>query len=367
MIYDVTEMWSRYSGNEESDDGRITRFTGVRGFQVTHDPDDTVADILADTSLPKIRSLWPNETSVFCRRRNVERVGNVMSQVICEYFGETATASETIYNALPKWTWSNSVTSEPVDIDARGVPFVNSVGDVKEGFTKEISDFTLTVERPFSSINTFVLAPYLDSVNLDFYGSPDGNIWPPGTGALTQFTAQTVQGETGAVYYNVTAKIDFRYPYRTIPARSWWYRYRNDGLNHATTDYTGVTFSGGGATRQASGYVILTAGVVTAVVVTDPGSGYTSTPTVTITGSSGSGATATATVTSGEVTSVSVTGGGSNYKNRIVRATDMNKEPESRPVLLKANGQREYNAKLAIFIERPKKQFILPYSGLGLF
>jgi hypothetical protein len=295
-------------------------------------------------------------------------VGPNFSQVICEFDGQTT--SETtgdIFNQLPKWTWSNSITNEPVDVDARGIPFVNSVGDVKEGFSKEVSDFTLTVERPFQSINTFLLAPYLDSVNLHPYGSPDGNIWPAGTGALATFTAPTVQAGSD-VYYNVTARIDFRYPYLTIPQRAWWYRYRNDGLNHAGTDYAAVTFSGGGATRQASGYVIVTAGAVTAVVATDKGSGYTSAPAVSITGSpTGSGATATATVVNGEVDSVTVGAGGSLYKNRIQRAVDANKEPESRPVLLKANGQREYNAAAAIFIERPKKQFILPYSGLGLF
>ena len=56
---------------------------------------------------------------------------------------------------------------------------------------------------------------------------------------------------------------------------------------------TTVAFTGGGAARQATGTVVVTAGAVTAITITDAGSGYTSAPTVTITGA-GTGATATA-------------------------------------------------------------------------
>jgi hypothetical protein len=54
-----------------------------------------------------------------------------------------------------------------------------------------------------------------------------------------------------------------------------------------------VTFSGGGATRQATGLVYVNAaGQVSGIVITDPGAGYTSAPTLTL-GSVGSGAGAT--------------------------------------------------------------------------
>ena len=56
-----------------------------------------------------------------------------------------------------------------------------------------------------------------------------------------------------------------------------------------------VTFSGGGATVQATGTVTLTGDAVSGISITSGGYGYTSAPTVTITGD-GSGATATATV-----------------------------------------------------------------------
>jgi len=51
--------------------------------------------------------------------------------------------------------------------------------------------------------------------------------------------------------------------------------------------------------------------------------------------------------------------------NRIVRATDDNKEPTTKPVLLKADGTRELNPANAIWLEW-KRYNSLPYSALGL-
>ena len=87
-----------------------------------------------------------------------------------------------------------------------------------------------------------------------------------------------------------------------------------------------VTFSApdiaGGV--QATGTVVLSGGAITAIAVSNGGSGYASAPTVTITaaaGDSGTGATATATVDSNsgsgtyqQVTGITVTAGGTGYK-----------------------------------------------------
>jgi hypothetical protein len=54
------------------------------------------------------------------------------------------------------------------------------------------------------------------------------------------------------------------------------------------------------------------------ILVTDPGSGYTSTPTVTITGD-GTGATATAKIVNGRVESFTITNRGINYSRAVLR------------------------------------------------
>lgn len=67
----------------------------------------------------------------------------------------------------------------------------------------------------------------------------------------------------------------------------------------------------------ATGSVVINAGKVEQIVITDGGSGYTSAPTVTITGG-GSGAVGTATVNNGIVTGVTVSNQGTGYTTATV-------------------------------------------------
>ncbi|MGD0017320.1 MAG: putative Ig domain-containing protein, partial [Verrucomicrobiia bacterium] len=85
------------------------------------------------------------------------------------------------------------------------------------------------------------------------------------------------------------------------------------GTGYSSTNTT-VTFSGGGATTQATGTAVVDH-VVSAITVTNGGSGYLAAPTVTISGGGGSGATAEAIVSGGAVTSIAVINGGSGYTN----------------------------------------------------
>lgn len=357
-------MWSRRNGTYESKDSIAIKYAATTAYSVTHDPDDSEDLILLDPSIPRVNSEHPTKAGVFCTKIRREPVGPVMSYVTVEWEGDPgADGQGGPLTQPPKWVWSNTVTSEPVDTDADGIPLCNSNGELKEGFTKEVSDFTLSVTRNFQAINTYALVQYLDSVNSDAWGSPD-SIWPAGTAMLRTFTAEAVTNTANA-YYVVNAQIDFRVPYLTIPARAWWYRYRNDGMNVRAN--TRVTLSGGGATAQATAFAISSGGAITSIPVTYGGRGYTSAPTVSITSDTGSGASATATVSGGRVVSISVGSGGSNYSSKLIRAVDGNKEPEPRPVCLKLDGSREFNPNSAIWIERKKKQYTLPYSALGLF
>ena len=73
-----------------------------------------------------------------------------------------------------------------------------------------------------------------------------------------------------------------------------------------------VGISGGGGSG-ATAVATITTGVITAITVTNPGSGYATAPAVNITGGVGNGATATATLVGGGVGSIAVTAGGSGY------------------------------------------------------
>jgi lysophospholipase L1-like esterase len=73
-----------------------------------------------------------------------------------------------------------------------------------------------------------------------------------------------------------------------------------------------VTFSGGGASTQATGIATVD-GRVTALNVIAGGAGYTIPPLITISGGGGTGATAAATVAGGEVVAVTITSQGTGY------------------------------------------------------
>jgi len=83
-------------------------------------------------------------------------------------------------------------------------------------------------------------------------------------------------------------------------------------LNTLIADVTGSKSTSSINTR-ASGYQTTMLYTVSAIKVTNGGSGYTTAPTVTISGGGGSGATATATISAGKVSAITVTNGGSGY------------------------------------------------------
>src|SRR5687768_13154158 len=91
------------------------------------------------------------------------------------------------------------------------------------------------------------------------------------------------------------------------------------------TNFTGqgqfkfaLVSAGTSLNRQATATATVTSGFVTSLTVTDGGNGYLTPPTVTITDNTGSGATATAQVSGGAVTSITVNNAGNNYTSPTV-------------------------------------------------
>ena len=85
---------------------------------------------------------------------------------------------------------------------------------------------------------------------------------------------------------------------------------------------TPLSFGGNSPDIDAAAEVVTTTGhpdlgleggAITKIILTNPGSGYTSAPTVTLSGGGGSGATAVARIRNGRVEGVVVTAGGSGY------------------------------------------------------
>lgn len=366
-ISDVKQMWSRQTGSKRSRDGLVYEVTMNSAYQVSHSADATVQEIVNAPGIPELGDLFSEGgvtyQGIHCTSVGPpERIGPVFSIVPVTFEGRTPedlAASPT--KIEPKIVYQSVSSTESIDTDIFHRPITNVNGEVVEGMQDDIWDFTLTVQRPFAAVDTYALRLYARSYNSDtFFG------WPPGTASLRSFSAEPVyQSPLVVSYYNVTAQIMFREPYNTIPLHAWWKRYRNEGYYERAG--TTVTLSGGGGSGATAYAIASAAGAITGIAVTNRGAGYGSAPTVTIASTTGgTGAAATATVSDGRVTGISVTSGGSGYKSKLIRAVDEDKEPVTRPVLLKANGQRELNADNAVWLERPTKR-PMPYNALGLF
>lgn len=366
-IISTNLMWSRETAFDSTPDQKTFTTTYGSAYQVVHSIDATLDEIRYAPQI-YLGDAHPLNRFAYCTRVAApNRVGPILSIVEIEWKGESVPGSQQNPTSLDPVINYDSVTSEePTDTDANGMPFTNVNGDLVEGLTGDVHDMLLDVQRNYLAVSGKIALRYMNATNSDFMNVFD-DVWEPGSGSLQKFSIRPVIRGRTVQYYNVHAQILFRQAYNTVPARAWWHRYRNEGLNERVGAI--VAFSGGGGSGAAAYAIVSSGGAVTDVVVTNKGIGYTSAPTVAITSTTGTGSGATgwtATVTDGQVTAVSGGSGGSNYKSILLPALDGNKERVTKPVLLKANGTREYNASAAVFIERPKKLFSLPYSALGL-
>lgn len=364
-INSVEEMWSRQTGGYASPDGQKFTAEFARAFQVVHSADATTPEILAAVPV-NLNDQYPGQPGVYCTKIGDRQPnGPILSIVPVSYSGEVGPNGDNPLNQPPKTKYTSVSVESEADTDAAGLPHTNVNGELVDGIRRIVSDMSLTVSRNFSSFNGTLALQYMDSTNSDVF-RVFGDIWLPGQAAMQDFDIEPVYSGNTIEYFTVSTRILFRQPYNTVPARAWWSRYRNEGFYERVG--TVVTFaSPGGSGRAAVGYPVISGGVIQAIVVTYTGYGYSSAPTVTITGNAGgSGASATAVLTGDRVTSVTIGAGGSGYKTGLKRSVDDNKEPVTKPVLLKANGQREYNALSAVWIERPAKTYSLSYNALGL-
>lgn len=363
-IDSVTEMWSRQTGGVASPDGKQYSASFSSAYQVVHSAGATTAEILSAIPV-KLNDGYPGFAGVYCDKiGDRQPSGPILSIVPVSYSGETGANGDSPLNMDPVIRYYSSTSTEPADTDGNGVPYTNVNGELVDGITRDISDMVLTVQRNFAAVSGMVALQYMDSVNSDPF-NVFGDVWLPGQVALQEFSIDPVIVQGAIEYFSVSARLSLRQSFNTYPYRAWWARYRNEGLKERVG--TRVTFGApGGEGKTAYGYPIVSGGAVTAIAVTCAGSGYASAPTVTITDATGTGAAATAVLSSGRVSSVTIGTGGSGYKTSLIRAVDSSGEPETQPILLKTNGEREKNASAATWIERPKKTYTLPYSALGL-
>lgn len=228
-VVDVTKMWSKTGGNYTSEkfDTFANNWTITEAYQVVCEVGTDIKAIrqavspITGLAIPQHGTAHPTELGAYVQSIDPERVSPIMWQVTVGYIGSLPDAGDV------EIEWSDTSTSEPIDRDVNGRAIVTANCEQIEGLTADIADQVCVIRRRFMSLNTASIAEYRHSTNSDtFLG------WPPGTARLVAFQAKNkFKYGTPLEQWDVTARIQFRYPYMGATAEQAWYkRWRHEGL-----------------------------------------------------------------------------------------------------------------------------------------
>lgn len=238
-IISVDLMWSKLGGDFGATD-KFRRFTGAinSAYQVFTTPNATVLDVLQAPGIPSAGSSYSSDFPfVYAEQARPERISPVYWVVHVAYSGEVNFATDDggegqnnrpLSPLLTPATldWDDVEVELEIDEDYDGNPIVTANGEPINGVRRLFADQTVTIRKNMLLFNPFVQARYRQSVNSDpFLG------WPPGTAKMQKFQATSVRSSEvqGGGYWQVTAQIQFRYPYRTTPEKAWYARVRHEG------------------------------------------------------------------------------------------------------------------------------------------
>ena len=241
-IVSVDLMWSKAGGDFGTTDN-FRRFTGAinSAYQVFTTYDATLLDVLQAPGIPAAGSSYSEDFPfVYAEQAKPRKISPIYWIVDVAYSGEVSFASgegddgnEDQKNRpqSPLLTpatldWDDVEVEMEIDEDYSGNPIVTANGEPINGVRRLFADQTVTIQKNMLVFNPFVQARYRQSVNSDpFLG------WPPGTAKMQKFQAKSVRSSEvrGGGYWQVTAVIQFRYPYRTTPEKAWHARVRHEG------------------------------------------------------------------------------------------------------------------------------------------
>jgi len=242
-------MWSRTASSARLEDNfRKLTCSFKECFQVVCSYDAEAIEIYSATDpttgvhIPLRGDTYPGTTSIYARTVSPQRVSPIMWLVDVDYEGWIGPGGPEDHplNAPPILDYDWIESEEEIDEDFDGYPIVNANYEPIEGVKTEIYDLVLNIQRNFATYNTFALAPYNRATNSDNF-----NGWPPGTARVKTKAKQVLTDFAG--YWQVSASVRFRYPYRTTAAKAWYSRVRHEGFYVRPT-------AGGVIVRACDGY-----------------------------------------------------------------------------------------------------------------
>ena len=240
-IYSVDLMWSKAGGDFSLTDNYRKLNGAIRSaYQVFAVPEATINDVLQAPGIPAAGSSYSVDYPfVFADTGKPERISPVYWIVYIDYSGEVKFGADgrpqSPLLAPARLDWDDVEQELEIDEDYNGNPIVTANGEPINGVRRLFADQTVTIRKNMLLFSPFVQARYRQSVNSDsFLG------WPPGTAKMQKFQATNVKDPevNGGGYWEVTAVVQFRYPYRTVPERAWYARARHEGY-YERIDLTG--------------------------------------------------------------------------------------------------------------------------------
>lgn len=226
-------MWSTHDAKLKGPGGSKYKASIKEAYQVVCDPSDGISDIVQAAGLPRLGDAWQSTPQVRCVSMNPSQQSPVFWIVEIEYKGEfsrkafdsTGKPEGSPLDQRPVIRWSKQDREVRITEDRFGVPMTTYNNEPYPDETMTISDIVATINRNYAGIDLAATHRYLHSVNSDnFLG------FAPGTGRLTSFNADEKQNEDDGGYFEVTAEITFRYPWRTNPNYAWAKRVLHQGF-----------------------------------------------------------------------------------------------------------------------------------------
>jgi len=217
-------MWSRSASDAKlTDNKRSFEIRFQEAYQVLCTPDTTEDEVYQAEGIPTAGTEFPNFPYIYCESAKLQPVSPILWIVTIDYQGETG-GCRTPFCIPAKVDWDDVESEYEIDEDFDGFPIINTAGDRIPGVKALFADQTVTIRKNMIGFSPWVQARYRRSVNSDtFLG------WPPGTAKLMKLSASQVY-EGDRSYWEVTAQIQFRWPYNTLPRYAWYARVRNEGF-----------------------------------------------------------------------------------------------------------------------------------------
>lgn len=246
MIIEYSLMWSKPTTSATaSDNFRKFQIKLQRAYQCVTTPDETESGVyngtdLQGNQLPQLGARFGLDYPfAYADNISIERPSPILWIVTVDYTGELGPGDSNNENnplfAPPRIDWDDVESEQEIDEDFDGNPIQTINGEPIEGVKALIPDQTVAIKRNMLLFNPYVQARYRRAVNSDIFLG-----WPPGTAKLMKLSASNVPNDQGG-YWEVSAQIQFRYPYRTTPEKAWYSRVRHEGY------YERVELSGPGA------------------------------------------------------------------------------------------------------------------------